>query len=357
MNRSLVFLSVVVLLCVPSSVHAQAAEQLLKAEVIDVGVTGVRENEGVNVSSEFQELTMRVIEGVRKGEMLSFTNDSPVILSEGDVAYVRALTPPGGDELYAVLEPDRVPVLFVLAVVFVAFSILLGGMAGLRSILSLAVSFAVIMVVLLPLLLSGAPPVPASALLAAVVLACSMIITHGTARETWIALSGSLAALVLAVVVSETAVRVAKLSGFGTDEAVYLNFATNGTLDITGLLLGSILIGIVGVLNDISVSQVHTVSELKKANPSLSRRELLSRAMKVGQEHLGAVINTLPLAYVGAALPLLMLFSTTTAPFLYVINREVFASEVVRILAGGIALSVSGALATVLAVFVITWRR
>lgn len=341
----------------PLSVGAQQEEQIFKAEVVDVGMSGVRANEGTAISSEYQELFMRILEGARRGEEISFTNDSPLLLSRGEVAYVRATKLQDGREVYAVLEPDRLPVLGVLAFIFVLFSVVLGGMAGLRSIISLALSFGIIICVLLPLLVSGAPPVLTSTLLAGAMLVLSMVVTHGARKETWVALLGSLAALLLAVVVAELAVVSARLSGFSSDEAVYLNFATDGTLDIAGLLLGSILIGIVGVLNDISVSQVHTVSELIKANPALSRKTALSQAMRVGREHLGAVINTLPLAYAGAALPLLLLFSTTTAPFLFVINREVFASELVRILAGGIALSVSGAIATLLAVLVLVPRK
>src|SRR5690606_10549715 len=122
---------------------------------------------------------------------------------------------------------------------------------------------------------------------------------------------------------------------FVSDEEVFLNFATSGALDLSGLLLGGILIGIVGVLNDISVSQVHTVAELRSASPNLSRRELWQRAMKVGKEHLGAVVNTLPLAYAGAAVPLRLIFASSEAPFSYIVNRELFSAEIVRILAGG----------------------
>jgi uncharacterized membrane protein len=344
-------------LSTPFGAEAQESGYIFKAEVIEVGVAGVRANEGTALSSEYQELSVRLLDGARKGEVVSFTNDSPFMVAEGDVAYIRATTLEDGNEVFAVLEPDRLPVLAVLGLMFVLFSIALGGMAGLRSIISLILSFGIIIFVLLPLLVSGAPPVLTSTLLAGAILVLSMVITHGARKETWVALLGSLAALLLAVVVAEVAVATARLSGFASDEAVYLNFATNGTLDIAGLLLGSILIGIVGVLNDISVSQVHTVSELITANPSLSRKTVLFQAMRVGREHLGAVINTLPLAYAGAALPLLLLFSTTTAPFLFVINREVFASELVRILAGGIALSVSGAIATLLAVLVLLPRK
>ena len=322
---------------------------VFKAEVLEIRSAGERAIPATRTVTEYQEVEVRIIEGSRAGEVVIAENTTSISFEPGDVLYVHKIGTPGA-ELWSAGEPDRTPVLLALAILFVLVTVLVAGKAGAQAVLSLIVSFAVLLFGLVPALLAGAPPVLTCVAFALLMLVLSMVITHGWNKQMLVALSGGAVALALAAIVAEGAVVLAKLSGFVGDEVVYLNFASRGTLDLTGLLLGGILVGIVGVLNDISVSQVHTVSEIHEANPTLTRKEVLLRAMRVGKEHYGAVVNTLPLAYAGSALPLLMLFSVSTAPFLYIMNREVFAAEIIRILAGGIALALSGAIATVLAV-------
>jgi uncharacterized membrane protein len=355
MTRSFTIGILFALLLAPSAASAQAAD-IFRGEVEAVLTEGRTAIDGTALSTDFQQLSVRIREGVRAGERVSVYNDSSLLFDEGDVLYIRSVVL-NETETWTVVDPDRRWILLALGVLFVIVTVVAGGMAGFRSLIALLGSFLIIMFGLLPALLAGWPPVLTSTFFAAAMLIASMLITHGARRETFVALAGSGAALLVTVAIAEASVRLAQLSGFASDEAVYLNFQTGGTLDLTGLLLGGILIGVVGVLNDISVSQVHTVAELKSASPSLSRQEVFQKALNVGREHLGAVVNTLPLAYAGAALPLLLLFSTSEASFLFVINREVFASEVIRTLSGGIALSLSGAIATVLAVFVLVKGR
>lgn len=337
---------------VPVGAFAQErfSDTTFSAEVVEVRLEGTRPVPGTGMTTSFQELSVRLVGGVRNGELAVVENTTPIVFTPGDYLYVHRLALPDGGELWSAGEPDRSPVLLALAVLFILSTVLVAGLAGVRSLVALLVSFAVIIFGLIPALLAGAPAALTSVGFAALMLVASMLITHGWNRPTLVALAGSAAALLIAAAVAEASVRLGKLSGFVSDEEVFLNFATGGALDLSGLLLGGILIGIVGVLNDISVSQAHTVAEIHAANPKLSRRELWQRAMKVGKEHLGAVVNTLPLAYAGAALPLLLVFANAEAPLSHIVNRELFSAEIVRILAGGIALSLSGGVATLLAV-------
>lgn len=328
------------------------AENVFRAEVVSVDREGVEAVTGTALSASFQNLTVRIIEGARTGEVITVLNNSPAMLEAGDVFYLHRQPPAPGSPLegWTVGEPDRRATLAWLIVAFVLVTVAVAGRSGLRSLLALLSSFLIILFALLPALTSGWPPVLTCVGLAVLMLALSMVITHGFDRKTGVALAGSIVALAFAAVIAELAVRLSRLSGFVSDETVFLNFTTGGELNLPGLLLGGILIGVVGVLNDVSVSQVHTVSEIHEANPSRSRRYVWERAMKVGQEHMGAVVNTLPLAYAGVALPLLLLFSTTDAPLLFTLNREIFTAEIIRITAGGIGLILSGAIATILAV-------
>jgi uncharacterized membrane protein len=347
----------VLLLIAPCGASAQAFEDLVyRAEVVEVRSSGERAVEGTDVTERYDILSVRIIEGERAGELLEVENASSATLRPGDRFYLHRLGQLDGTDTYMVGEPDRRLALGLLTAVFVLVTVAAAGLAGLRSLIALAGSFLIIIFGLVPALSSGADPVLTSVGLAVLVLAFGMYVTHGFTRATHVALAGSMLALAFAAVVAQAAVAMARLSGFVSDETVFLHFATDGSLNLPALLLGGILIGVVGVLNDVSVSQVHTVEELASANPSLSRLDLLRRAMKVGREHLGAVVNTLPLAYAGASLPLLLLFSGTDAPFLFVVNREIFAAEIVRVLSGGIGLMCSGVIATALAVIVVKPR-
>ncbi len=129
-----------------------------------------------------------------------------------------------------------------------------------------------------------------------------------------------------------------RLTGFSSDASVYLNFATKGQLDLAGLLLGGIIIGILGVLDDISITQASVVQELKAANPKFDFNELYTRASRVGKYHLGSIVNTLALAYVGVSLPLILLYSNSETSISLILNQEVVASELLRIIVGSIGL-------------------
>lgn len=329
-------------------------DTVFKAEVVAIVEEGTRPVEGTDVIEEYQTLTARITEGPRAGEEITVENDSTVLLSVGDDFYLHRLAPVGEEpELWSVGEPDRTWVLGALTVLFVVVTVVVAGYAGLRSLFALAGSFALIGYGLVPSLLGGMSPVIAAVLFGTIILSLNMFVTHRFNKPSAVALLGSIAALLFAALVAQVSVLLAKLSGLSSDEAVFLNFMTDGGIDLSGLLLGGILVGIIGVLNDVSVSQVHTVVELHDANPNLSRRSIWDRSMKVGREHMGAMVNTLPLAYAGVSLPLLLLFSQSDAPLSFILNREIFAEEIIRALAGTIGLMLSGAIATLLAVLML----
>ncbi|MFZ5364173.1 MAG: YibE/F family protein [Patescibacteria group bacterium] len=145
-----------------------------------------------------------------------------------------------------------------------------------------------------------------------------------------------------------------KLSGFAEEETVYLVGLMGGDINLQGLLLAGFIIGALGVLDDITVSQVSTVQEINAANPNLSRSEIYKKAMRVGVDHIASMVNTLFLAYAGAALPLLLLFSFKQEPFLtfgQVINHEIIATEIVRTLVGSIGLALAVPITTFLAAY------
>ncbi len=188
-----------------------------------------------------------------------------------------------------------------------------------------------------------------SLLISGVILALALFGTHGFTALSSIAYFGTVSAVLITSALAWWFVGALRLSGYGSDASVYLNFATRGELDLTGLLLGSIIIGVLGVLDDISITQASVVCQLRLANASLSVIELYKRAIKVGRDHVGSLVNTLALAYVGAALPLVLLFSTSESPLYFTLNQEVIAAELARILIGSIGLILAVPLTTAIA--------
>jgi uncharacterized membrane protein len=157
--------------------------------------------------------------------------------------------------------------------------------------------------------------------------------------------------VLLTGILAIVAVTMSSLSGFVGDESVYLNFNTQGSLDFTGLLLGAIIIGVLGVLDDIAVTQVAIVAELYDSNATMGRREIYRRALRVGREHVSALVNTLVLAYTGVSLPLLLYFYLSPTSFSSLVNAEIFATEIVRTIVGSIGLIMTVPIVTALAVF------
>lgn len=219
-----------------------------------------------------------------------------------------------------------------------------------RSFVALAGSFCAIIFVLLPGILNGWNPLLASLLVAGGILFLAIFFTHGFNRESTVAYAGTMIAVALSGLFAVFAVHITDLSGFASDETVYLNFSTGGTLNFTALLLGAFIIGFLGVLDDIAVTQSAVVSELFRSNPNLTRKEVYKRAMRVGSEHVGALVNTLVLAYTGASLPLLLYFSIGSTSFTTTVNLEIFATEIVRTIVGSTGLILTVPIVTFLAV-------
>lgn len=305
---------------------------------------------GTNVTTTVQELRVEILDGDFKGEVVEFTNDV-FVFKPGDMLFIDSLRTIEGAEFYSVREPDRRAPLFLFAALFAAVTIAFGGFQGARSLLALAGSLVIILFFLLPTLLSGAPPVATSILFAVAILAFVMGVTHGINRASIAAFIGTVGAVALTGVLARIAIDMTKLTGFISDEAVYLNLNTGGTLDVSGLLLGAVIIGVLGLLDDITITQTSVVEEMRAVDASLSHREVYRRALRVGKEHVGALVNTLALAYAGASLPLLLLFSLSDASALTIINREVFAAEIIRTLVGSIGLVLAVPLSTALAVW------
>lgn len=322
-----------------------------RARMIDVVSQASLEPMGT-VEAPYQVIEAELLGGSKKGEKVQVVNDH-LKLKVGQTFFVQYVSDLEGNVSYQAIERDRLPVLLALFLLFAGTIIAFGGMQGVRSLLSLAGSFFVIMYLLLPQLLKGASPVLMSIFVAAIVLVLALYSTHGWRRTTHAAFLGTLATVTLTGILATLAVRVSELTGFSSDEAVYLNSQLGGMLDARGLLLGGIIIGILGILDDIAITQATVVAELKSVGAGLSNAEVYKRAIRVGKEHVGALVNTLALAYTGSALPLLLFFVSDKTPALVALNGELVATEIVRTIIGSLGLIMAVPITTALAVIMV----
>lgn len=336
----------------PQTVSAQEVHQefqeTVKAEVIEILEQFERDIMGTGATTTVQELRILIEGGARKGEVVRLDNDL-VVLSVGDKIFVNRLLSIDGTEYYIFKDVERRGPLMLLVLIFVGMVVWLSGWQGVRAVFSLGLSILAILFVLVPALMAGYSPALVSLGAAAVILSLTLFLTHGFKPRVVVTFFGTMGAVTLTCVIAYVWVEWMRFTGFGDDASVYLNFATGGKLDLSGLLLGGIIIGLLGVLDDVSITQASVVQELKSANPLLGFKELYTRAMRVGKDHIGSLVNTLALAYAGAALPLILLYSFSESSMTMLINQEILAAEVVRIIVSSIGLIMAAPLTTALA--------
>ena len=320
-----------------------------RAEVVEVLAAEVRLIPGTDTEQTYQTINAELLEGPESGKVVTIENDY-LVLEVGDLFYANHAVFIDGSESYGVIGIDRLHSMLWLIAVFVGVIVLFGGWQGVRSLTALLASFLVIIYVLMPGILSGWNPLVASVLVASGILFAAIFFTHGFNRESAVAYAGTMIAVALSGIFAIGAVHFTSLTGFAAEASTYLNFNTGGSIDFTALLLGAIIIGVLGVLDDISVTQAAVVTELYNSNKTLPRKEVYLKAMRVGREHVGALVNTLVLAYTGASLPLLLQFYLSSPSLASAINTELIATEIVRTIVGSLGLIMAVPIVTALAV-------
>lgn len=249
---------------------------------------------------------------------------------------------------FAFIDFERSSPLLVLVLVFVALVVVLGRWHGVRALLGLALSLGIVVEFLAPAILAGRPPLLVALVGSLAVMVVTIGLSHGAGLKSLAAMLGTATALALTTVLALVAVRATNITGFSSEQATLL-FAGAGGVSLQGLVIAGMVIGALGVLDDVTVSQASTVLALRRANATLGFRGLFGDALAVGRDHLGATINTLVLAYAGAALPVLLVFNTNNTPFADAVNREPVAEQIVAMLVGSIGLIAAVPLTTAVA--------
>jgi uncharacterized membrane protein len=325
----------------------------LGADPLDAHVTEVVEGQcTADPSIVCRTVTFRVTGGYAEGDVGSFELYEGGDFSAGDDIRVIPSTASDGQVMYTFYDYQRSTPLLVLAGLFVIAVVVLGRWRGVGAVAGLAISLFVIAWFALPSLLDGNNAVAVALVTAGAVAFVALYLAHGISPSTDVALLSTFVSLGLTGVLAWVFVRLTNLTGF-TDDATFTLQALGTEIDPRGILLAGIVIGSLGVLDDVTVTQVSAVGELHRAQPGIERRDLFVSALRIGRDHISSTVNTLFLAYAGATLPLLIMFSEISEPVTSVATREVVATEIVRALVGSIGLVASVPISTWLAIAVV----
>lgn len=254
---------------------------------------------------------------------------------------------------YAIYDRYRIAPIIFIAVIFFALVVFFSRIKGAGSILGLGISIFILGGYIVPRIIQGEDPLFTSLIGAFGIALLSLFTAHGLNRRTAIALLSTILTLGLSAALAIFFVYLSKLTGLGSEGSFYLQTTGLENLNPKGILLGGIIIGALGILDDITTAQTAAVDEIRKANPAFSLKELYRRGLSVGKEHIASLVNTLVLAYAGASMPLFILFSINpnSQPFWVTLNSEFIAEEIIRTLVGSVTLVLAVPIATFLAAY------
>ncbi len=336
----------------------QLASEVHRAEVVEVEVGSCGDFDD---GSSCRVVTFELTQGPHAGEIRQevYGLDQPATLRVhvGDrvmLDHYPDSAPP--DDYQYTGDHQRQSTLWVLAVLFVVAVVGLGRLRGLAALAGLALSLVVILQFTLPNLLAGSDPVLVAVLTASAVAYLALYLAHGINPLTTVALLGTIGALALIIVLSAVFTSICDFTGLADDNSVILGNLLSSAgrpIDLVGLILAGTVIGALGALDDMTVTQASAVAELHAANPALGAIELYRRALRIGRDHISSTVNTLALAYVGAALPTLLIFTSSEQSLGTIANRELIAVEIVRTLVGSLGLVAAVPITTALAAFVV----
>ncbi len=306
-----------------------------------------------NDAGEFmQELSLEL----EDGRSLDLMNDesmsaSPREFAVGDELVLVRYQAEDGRYSYYISDYVRQPALAWLFVVFVVAVVVVTKWQGLGSLLGMLFSFLVLFKIILPQILGGADPVIAAILGSALIVPATFFLSHGVNRKTGIAVLGTFLTLIVTGLLAVGFAEFANLTGTASEEANFLSMGARSNIDFRGLVLAGMIISILGILDDITISQSSVVQQLKAAKKNIKFKELYFRAITVGKDHIASLVNTLVLVYTGASLPMLLLFLDKSSKFADVVNLEFIAEEIVQMLVGSIGLVLAVPLTTFIACF------
>ena len=302
------------------------------------------------------EVTARIDEGDEAGTDASFetaeTSQARNIAVGDKILVGRSLNDPN-ENRYFFIDYQRGLPLLGLGLLFAVVVVALSRMRGFAALVGLGISLFVLLAFVLPAILEGKSPIAVAAVGSAAIMFAALYMAHGINVRTTTAVLGTLVSLLLTCLLAAFFLDIVSFTGFGSEEAIFLQVSA-AQVNLQGLIFAGVIIGTLGVLDDVTVTQASAVWEIHYANPRYSARQLYSSALRIGRDHIASTVNTLVLAYAGASLPLLILFTLADTPLSQTLTSEVVAQEIVRTLVGSIGLVASVPITTGLAALVVS---
>ncbi len=343
--------------------NASSNQQAFGSDTVMAQVEAITEEGqitlGGNKPQLYQVMKVKVLQGNYKGQEFSVSYGKNQLRSDnnrfaaGDKIYVMIGQGQNGKFMASYADFDRSGVLLLLLAVFVLAVLAMGRWKGLGSLVSLVFSMFIILAYIIPHVLAGDNPITVSLIGSGILLGVSLYLTYGWNLKTHASVLSMILALLITGLLSILFVDLAHLTGYGDENALYLIQLSSVQINAQGLLLGGMIIGTLGILDDLVTSQSAAVVEIHGANPALGFKQTYLRAMHIGQDHVAATVNTLVLSYTGAALPLLLVFTLANGSYQYLLNSEMLAEEIVRTLVGSIGLVAAVPISTLIATLII----
>lgn len=318
-----------------TAVQPEACESELDVEVNGCGTAEVRITSGADGG---QEITLPLPNGP----------GAPEVAEGDDVVLVETSSPDG--VTYSIVDHQRSTQLWILALAFVLAMVAFGRWRGLAALVGLGFTFGVLVLFVVPAILAGEPPLLVAIVGSAAIALSVLYLTHGISLSTTVAVVGTLASLAITGVLSAVSVSALHLTGVTDD--ISTSLGVTHQVSMQGLLLAGIVIGSLGVLDDVTVTQAATVSEVARANPAYGARQLYRAGSRVGRAHIASVVNTIVLAYAGSSLPLLILIVAADEPLGGVLTDQIVAQELVRSIVGTLGLVAAVPITTALAALI-----
>ncbi|MEA2020630.1 MAG: YibE/F family protein [Patescibacteria group bacterium] len=343
-NILLRFITIIFIFSLVLPSFVLAADELPQETVLEGRVVNVLDQEENQGDPEAQIFVVKLESGDRAGEEVEVLGGGSTQrigdseYKEGDRVLVAQTTNLSGDSEFYIQGFVRRNALLSLFVIFVIVTLLVARWRGLTSLIGMAMSFLVIFKGISPLILGGANPVLVVAGASLAIIPLTFFLSHGMNKKSLVAAASTVLSLIVTIGLASLFSNIAHLTGYSSEEAAYLQTMVPGKINFQGLVLAGIIVGVLGVLDDITVAQAAVVQKLREANPRLPSNELFFNALYVGRDHIASMVNTLILVYAGASLPLLLLFVNTSQDLSLVINNQFLAEEIVRTLVGSIGL-------------------
>lgn len=333
-------------------------QEFYKAKVISILEEGKKPvGNGENL---FQKVELRILERPEKDKTVTVEHGGMFTITEkqklrSDDTVILSKTVSEGKTTYRIADIYRLENLLYILAGFFLLVVITAGRKGFGSFLGMLISLAVIVFYIVPQILNGANPLMVSLIGSLFIMVSTIYLAHGFSRQTTIAICSTIISLVLTILLSVMFVNLSKLSGLGSEDIYSLIQGFAGKINFQGLLLGGIIIGTLGVLDDVTTTQTATIFALAEANRKYTIKDLITQGMKVGREHIASLVNTLVLAYAGASIGvfifLILALRQQSQPLWVILNSELIVEEIIRTIAGSASLVLAVPITTVMASF------